>query len=59
MNATLQCLRVVPELKEALVKYNVPASPAEMMAADNGTPQALTRGKRVNLMIYSMVKRLM
>ena len=58
MNATLQCLRVVPELKEALVKYNVPASPAEMMAADNGTPQALTRGKRVNVMIYSMVKRL-
>ena len=48
MNATLQCLRRVPELSQALGKYNVPAQPSELLAHDNGTPQALTRGERVN-----------
>jgi ubiquitin carboxyl-terminal hydrolase 14 len=43
MNATLQCLRRVPELTEALNSYNVPTQPSELLAHDNGTPQALTR----------------
>ena len=53
MNATLQCLKVVPELREALTRYNVPATPSELMSADNGSPQALTRGEGVN--VYFML----
>ena len=49
MNATLQCMKVVPELRDALTRYDMPATPAEMLAGVRGTPQALTRGKRVNV----------
>ena len=56
MNATLQCLRRVPELTEALNSYNVPAQPSELLAHDNGTPQALTRGERVKLTEDERVK---
>ena len=53
MNATLQCLRRVPELTRALNSYNVPAQPSELLAHDNGT---LTRGERVKLTVAERVK---
>ena len=42
-------MKVVPELRDALTRYDMPATPAEMLAGVRGTPQALTRGKRVNV----------
>ena len=49
MNATLQCLKVVPELRTALGSYHVPATRAELMDADTSSPQSLTRGKGVKM----------
>ena len=49
MNLTLQCMKVVPELRDALTRYDMPATPAEMLAGIRGTLQALTRGERVNV----------
>ena len=49
MNTTLQCMKVFPELRDALTRHDTPATPAEMLAGVRGTPQALTRGERVNV----------
>ncbi|CAI8012399.1 Ubiquitin carboxyl-terminal hydrolase 14 [Geodia barretti] len=53
LNATLQCLKVVPELRSALGSYHVPATRAELMDTDTASPQSLTRDLK---MLYLMME---
>ena len=44
MNATLQCLKAVPELVQALDRFQTPGDRVAAATA-GGAPQALTTGK--------------